>query len=67
MKPLETWKDQHICNPTQTHQTSQHQMTSNEAVLEASHKIPPIENQPDEVHTMAHQHAHELSTGDKVV
>ena len=68
MKPLETWKNQHTCNPTQTQQTSSHhQIPTNEAILESACTTSLVEKQPDAMHIMAEQHAHEMSTGDNVV
>ena len=68
MKPLETWKNQHTCKPTQTQQTSSHhQIPTNEAILESACATSLVEKPPDEIHIMAEQHANEMSTGVNVV
>ena len=37
MKPLETWKNQHGCIPTQTQHTQpNHQISTNEVILEST-------------------------------
>ena len=68
MKPLETWKNQHACNPTQTqHTLPHHQISTNEAILESTCDTSPFEKPLEETYITAGQHTNEMSIGENVV
>ena len=68
MKPLETWKNQHGCIPTQTQHTQpNHQISTNEVILESTCDNSFFEKPPDETYITAGQHTDELSSGENMV
>ena len=73
MKPFKTWKNAHALKPTQTQQTlTHHQMSTNEAILEATSENSSEGKLTDEnCITPGHQQptfdAKEMSIGEKLV